>query len=90
MRFVLFAALTLAAAEEKLTPQDRAQIELADAKIRLAESEYQKQLLLKNAIIANFCERVDAPVGACAIDWQTGAITKKKPAEVPKPQENKK
>jgi hypothetical protein len=85
MRLILlFAAYVVQAAEEKLTPTDRAQIELADTRIKLAETEYQKALLLKNAVIANICERVDAPIGACVIDTNSGLISKKKPAESPK------
>lgn len=85
MRFVLLLTLAfgLSATEEKLTQLDQVNIELADLKIRLAEADYQKALLLKQTVIANICERVDASISKCSIDRQSGVI-KKQVAEAPK------
>ena len=68
---------------EELTQLDRVQIELADEKIRRAESEYRNAMLLKQTIVANICERVDAPLSTCAIDIKAGTVTKRT-AETPK------
>lgn len=89
MKLLLFAAALSLTAEEKLTPIDRAQIALADAQIAKAESEYQTRLLQKQTLIAQICERVDAPLSACSIDLTSGAVTKRK-IEPKVPEEKKK
>jgi hypothetical protein len=90
MRFVLLAALTLAAAEEKLTPLDRANLEVARLRIDKAETDYRYALLLRAKVVAGICERVDATEANCRINDQAGTVSKAAPEKTEAPKEKTK